>query len=106
MLLGSGLCVPEPDNRGGRLRGFALRLGMDEMITTCCDHIAEDDGMVFCDIGRRVPTECRQMCAAFITDQDPTPQREATWSWHVAGGVDTSTGSTMKRGMAREAHDE
>jgi hypothetical protein len=54
-------------------------------MTKACDHMAEDDGMVFCDIGRRVPTECRQMCAAFITDQDPTPARERLWDYHVVG---------------------
>ena len=85
MLLGSGLCVPEPDNRGGRLRGFALRLGMDEMITTCCDHMAEDDGTVFCSLSRPFPFDCQHLCKWFVADRDPTSYRESAWHFHVSG---------------------
>jgi hypothetical protein len=53
------------------------------MITTCCDHMASDEGFVFCDINRRFPFEC--ICAAFIADNDPTPARERLWDYHVVG---------------------
>jgi len=55
------------------------------MITTCCDHMADDDGFVFCDLNREFPFECRQLCAAFVADQDSTPDREHVWTLRVVG---------------------
>ncbi len=55
------------------------------MITTCCDHMSEDDKLVFCALSREFPFECRHLCAGFVADKDPTPHREAVWAYHVTG---------------------
>jgi hypothetical protein len=55
------------------------------MITACCDHMADDDGFVFCDLNREFPFECSHLCAAFVADRDPTPDRENVWTLRVAG---------------------
>ena len=55
------------------------------MITTCCDHMGGDENFVFCDLNREFPFECGHLCAAFIADQDSTPDREHVWTLRVAG---------------------
>ena len=55
------------------------------MITTCCDHMADDDGFVFCDLNREFPFECGHLCAAFVADEDETPGRKRIWDYHVVG---------------------
>ena len=68
-----------------RLVDFSPTAGVvPDMITTCCDHMADDAQFVFCDLNRQFPFEC-SMCAAFVTDQDPTPDRERVWTLRVVG---------------------
>ena len=55
------------------------------MITTCCDHMSDDDQFVFCDLNREFPFECQHLCAGFVADRDPTPARERLWVQHVVG---------------------
>ena len=54
-------------------------------MTACCDHMSGDENFVFCDLNRSFPFECHQMCAAFVADQDPTPERESVWTHQVVG---------------------
>jgi hypothetical protein len=54
-------------------------------MTTCCDHMADDAGFVFCDLRREFPFECGHHCAAFVAEEDPTPSRERLWDYHVSG---------------------
>ena len=56
-----------------------------DMITYVCDHMADDDGFVFCDLNREFPFECQHLCAGFVADKDSTPSREGFWHYHVAG---------------------
>ena len=55
------------------------------MITTCCDHMGGNKKFVFCDLSRKFPFACQHLCAAFVADQDPTPEREQLWDYHVTG---------------------
>ena len=72
--------------RGFRALGFPATVGVvSSMITTCCDHMADDEGLVFCDLGREFPFECNHLCAGFVADEDPTPDRERVWDHHVVG---------------------
>jgi hypothetical protein len=52
-------------------------------VNACCDHLAQDEGVAWCDINRKFPFEC--ICAAWINDADPTPDRERLWNYHVVG---------------------
>ena len=47
--------------------------------------MADADGFVFCDLNREFPFECGHLCAAFVADRDPTPDRERVWTLRVAG---------------------
>lgn len=55
------------------------------MITTCCDHMAQDDSIVFCDLNREFPFACQHLCRGFVADRDPTPDRERVWAENVVG---------------------
>jgi hypothetical protein len=55
------------------------------MITICCDHMADNDGFVFCDLNREFPFACQHLCAGFVADRDPAPARERLWDYHVVG---------------------
>ena len=55
------------------------------MITTCCDHMSGDESFVFCGLNREFPFECQHLCAGFVADKDPTPDRERVWTLRVAG---------------------
>jgi hypothetical protein len=63
---------------------LALVPSLDECVNTCCDHMASDEGFMFCDINREFPFECR-CCAAWGKDADPTPERARIWRLKVAG---------------------
>jgi phosphoribosylaminoimidazole-succinocarboxamide synthase len=65
------------------------------MITTCCAHMADDAGFVFCDLNREFPFECRQLCAAFVADQDSTPDRERLWHGRVGAPAQAQAGAAI-----------
>jgi hypothetical protein len=80
----SGSCRPGAAHLWDGWAAVALALA-GGMITTCCDHMADDDQFVFCDLNREFPLECQHLCAGFIADKDPTPGRERIWTLRVAG---------------------
>ena len=63
---------------------LALVPDLDEHMNTCCDHMASDEGFMFCDLSREFPFECK-CCAAWITDVDLTPERAKIWHLKVVG---------------------
>jgi hypothetical protein len=63
-------------------------------MNTCCDHMASDDGFMFCDIGREFPFECK-CCAAWMADVDPTQERSQIWHLKVAGPVQAQDFTSM-----------
>lgn len=65
-------------------------------MNTCCDHMASEDGFLFCDLNREFPFECR-CCAAWITDTDPTHERSRIWHLHIAGPAQTQADSSVTR---------
>lgn len=73
---------------------FALVSSMDERMNTCCDHMASDDGFMFCDINREFPFECK-CCAAWVQDADQTQERSRIWHLKVVGPAQTQADSSV-----------
>ena len=57
--------------------------------------MADDAGFVFCDLRREFPFEFGHHCAAFVADQDPTPDRERLWDYHVTGAANDRAGQPI-----------
>ena len=73
-------------------------------MNTTCDHMANDDGFVYCDLGREFPFECR-CCAAWGKDADPTLERDRIWYVRVVGPAQAQADAsvTLEPGSGKRA---